>query len=97
MCYYARMSPNQRTVTVIEAAQDIGVHPQTIRHWLKTGILKGVKPSASQQAQWRIPASEVERIATGGTAYHQTESAEHDANNPLLIHSGPEEEVPATT
>ncbi len=91
------MSPNQRTVTVVEAAQDIGVHPQTIRHWLKTGILKGVKPSVSQQAQWRIPVSEVERIATGGTAYHQAQSAEHDANNPLPIHSSPEEEAQRTT
>ena len=65
MCYHMGMNSNQRTMTVIEAAQAIGVHPQTIRDWLKTGVLKGVKPGAAK-SHWRIPVNEVQRLTTGG-------------------------------
>ena len=51
-------------LTVKEAADRLKVHPETVRVWLRNGILKGTKP-AKRRIGWRIPASEVARVLRG--------------------------------
>lgn len=48
-------------LTVKEAAARLKVHPETVRVWLRDGILKGTQP-AMRRIGWRIRASEVERV-----------------------------------
>lgn len=54
----------RRFVTVDEAAQEIGVHPQTVRRWLRSGQMLGTL--ISRTAGYRIPRAEVERVLTEG-------------------------------
>lgn len=51
-------------VTVEEAAAMIGVHPQTVRRWLRDGQMKGTM--ISRAAGYRIRRQEVERVLTEG-------------------------------
>jgi excisionase family DNA binding protein len=46
----------EQTYTVQDAAKALRVNPATIRHWLKTGRLKGVKMGR----RWRIRESDLE-------------------------------------
>ena len=54
----------RRFVTVDEAAREIGVHPQTVRRWLRSGQMLGTL--ISRTAGYRIPRAEVERVLTQG-------------------------------
>lgn len=54
----------RRYVTVEEAAQTIGVHPQTVRRWLRAGQMLGTL--ISRTAGYRIPRAEVERVLSEG-------------------------------
>lgn len=51
-------------LTVQEAAERLKVHPETVRVWLRQGIIKGTQP-AMRRIGWRIPAAEVERLLRG--------------------------------
>ena len=51
-------------LTVQEAADRLKVHPETIRVWLREGVIKGTKP-VMRRIGWRIQASEVERVLRG--------------------------------
>lgn len=48
-------------LTVKQAAERLNVHPETVRVWLREGVLKGTMP-LKRRIGWRIPASEVERV-----------------------------------
>lgn len=50
--------------TVEETAERLKVHPETVRRWLRDGILTGYR--LTRRAGWRIPESELTRFATGG-------------------------------
>jgi excisionase family DNA binding protein len=50
-------------LTVADVARRLKVHPETVRRWLRTGTLRGVK--ISDQTGYRIRASEVERLLLG--------------------------------
>ena len=50
--------PNVLDVT--QAAAALGVHPETVRRWLREKRLRGTRLSV--QAGWRIPITEVERL-----------------------------------
>lgn len=55
------MRINRRTTmtSIKDAAEELGVHANTIRHWFDTGLIHGHRlPSGTR----RIPTSEVERI-----------------------------------
>ncbi len=54
----------RRYLTVEEAAREIGVHPQTVRRWLRAGQMLGTL--ISRTAGYRIPRAEVERVLTEG-------------------------------
>lgn len=51
-------------MTVDETAVRIGVHPQTIRRWLRSGQMLGTL--ISRTAGYRIPRDEVERVLEEG-------------------------------
>lgn len=51
-------------VTVDEAAERIGVHPQTVRRWLRAEQMLGTL--ISRTAGYRIPKDEVERVLEEG-------------------------------
>ncbi|MDY2647402.1 MULTISPECIES: helix-turn-helix domain-containing protein [Pyramidobacter] len=46
-----------KLLTVKEVAEIIGVHIDTVRIWLRTGRMKGVKFGKA----WRIPESELKK------------------------------------
>lgn len=50
------------TVNVPHFARRVGVHPSTVRIWLRTGRLRGIKLPGSVKNRWRIPRSELERM-----------------------------------
>ncbi len=53
-------TPDEQLLTVQKVADLFEVKPGTIRAWLKSGDLQGVKLSNSR---WRIPMAEVRRFA----------------------------------
>ncbi len=52
-------------MTVEQVAARLQVGAETIRRWLRTGKLRGVRLGATK-AGWRIAVSEIERIERGG-------------------------------
>jgi len=59
-----RRTMEREYVTVDEAADRIGVHPQTVRRWLRAGQMRGTL--ISRTAGYRIPKDEVERVLEEG-------------------------------
>ena len=51
----------ERFITVQDAAQQLQVHPQTVRVWLREGKLRG-RLIGGRKSGYRIPASEIERL-----------------------------------
>ena len=47
-------------VTVEDAAQYLGVHPETVRVWIRSGELRAAKIGRF----WRVRRSEIERFVT---------------------------------
>ena len=58
------MQDNKPYVTVEEAAEYLGVHPQTVRRWLRAGQIQG--RMISRAAGYRIRRDEVERVLECG-------------------------------
>lgn len=55
----------ERLLIVEQAAELLGLTPFTVRAWLRSGKLRGVKTSAAMQGQWRVPESAInELVAT---------------------------------
>ena len=55
-----RLARPTQLVTPEEAARQLAVAPKTIRDWLRSGTLAGVKVGGKL---WRIPQSEIERMS----------------------------------
>lgn len=54
----------ERMYTVPEVAERLRLHQQTIREWLRTGKIKGIRLGGTK-AGWRIPAAEIARLERG--------------------------------
>ena len=50
-----------RFITVQEAAEQLRIHPQTVRLWLRDGKLRG-RLIGGRKSGYRIPASEIDRL-----------------------------------
>lgn len=47
----------KRDITVQEAAEHMGVHPESVRRWLRRNLLRGYKLG---RAGWRIQSEDLE-------------------------------------
>lgn len=56
-----------RQVTVRQAAQYLSVTETTVRRWLLSGRLRGVRLGGTK-AGWRIPEQEVVRLLQGASS-----------------------------
>jgi len=56
---------SQSVLTVPEVAERLRLNEETVRRWLRTGKIQGVRLGGTR-AGYRIPASEVDRLL--GTA-----------------------------
>ena len=54
----------ERWLTVAQAAERIQVHPETVREWLRKGLLRGTL--ISRRAGWRVAQSELDRFLSEG-------------------------------
>jgi excisionase family DNA binding protein len=57
------MDQQDRYLTVEQVAERLQVHEETVRRWLRAGLLRG--HVISRRAGWRIRESEVDRFASG--------------------------------
>ncbi len=55
---------DEEVMTVAEVARRLRVHPVTLRKWLQSGKVRGVRLGGTKTG-WRIPASEVGRLLSG--------------------------------
>ena len=60
------MSEAEELLTVPEVAQRLRVHPETVRTYLRTGKLRGVR-FGGKRSGWRIRASDVDMLLSGTT------------------------------
>ena len=61
VCYHMHDMNNQPLYTVTEAAQKLGIHPDTLRRWHKSGIaFPLVLPGGNHR---RFTQGEIERLA----------------------------------
>jgi excisionase family DNA binding protein len=65
--YHSAMTSTEGvvTLTVPEAALRLRVNVDTVRRWLRTGRLRGVKPGGDRSG-YRIASSELDRLLTEG-------------------------------
>lgn len=49
--------------TIVEFAEKLRVHPNTVRNMIKSLRLSALKMSTGKRSAYRIPATEIERIA----------------------------------
>jgi excisionase family DNA binding protein len=62
----------ERFLTPEDVAKELSVSPLSVRHWLRSGRLKGVKISNL----WRIRESEVDRFIAKREQLNQEETAQ---------------------
>jgi excisionase family DNA binding protein len=58
------MEERRELLTVTEFAKIVGVHPQTVRRWLRDEQIQGTL--ITRQAGYRIRRSEVDRVLSEG-------------------------------
>ncbi len=55
---------SERWYTVAQAAEELNVHPETLRDWLRRGRIRGTR--INKRVGWRIARSELDRFFTEG-------------------------------
>ncbi len=65
-CYIPKgrkiVSHSKATLTLKEASEQLGVHPNTLRHWERRGLIRLIRLPGSRYR--RVPSSEVQRLLT---------------------------------
>src|SRR5215210_832941 len=74
------MTQQDELLTVDQVATRLKVHPETVRRWLRSGQLRGVR-FGGKRTGWRIRASEVELVLSGAK---QLELPDEDARTKKL-------------
>lgn len=59
---------SEKLLTVNEAAAALSLNIQTVRRWLKSGKLRGLKTGDGQTSRWRIPESAIVESLTAPTS-----------------------------
>jgi len=57
---------NKEHLSVIEFAEKIGKHPNTIRNAIKNGVIKAFRLGRTRRGTFRIPANEIDRLMEFG-------------------------------
>lgn len=52
----------ENTMSVAQAAEQTGMHPKTIRRWIKDGILRARRPG--EKGRYRITAADLDEAFT---------------------------------
>ncbi len=63
----------EQWLTVKQVSENLGVHEDTVRIWLRTGQLKG--RLLSRRAGWRIAASDLDAFMREGKPHTQQNAA----------------------
>lgn len=50
----------ERLLTVEEIAEQLGANPETVRRWLRSGDLRGIR--LAKKLGWRVPEREFQRF-----------------------------------
>ena len=66
---------DEELLTVAEAARRLRLSQETIRRWLREERIRGIR-LATARAGWRIPASEVSEMLSGGRQIPLPEGAD---------------------
>jgi excisionase family DNA binding protein len=56
---------DESMLTVAEVAERLRINPETVRVWIRSGKVKGIR-IGGDRIGYRIPESEVQRILKGG-------------------------------
>jgi excisionase family DNA binding protein len=56
---------SERLLTVNEAAAALSLNPQTVREWLRTGKLRGLRTTVN--GRWRVPETAIPEALTPHT------------------------------
>ncbi len=70
---------SEELYSVAEAAEKLRLHPQTIRRYLRQGVLRGAKFGA--KGGYRIPATEIQRLIP--TRQHEDQPSQKSPNERL--------------
>ena len=54
---------NKDFLSIIEFAEVLNLHPNTVRRAIKNGRISAFKVGAGKKASYRIPRSEIQRLA----------------------------------
>src|SRR4051812_43949539 len=68
-------------ITVQEAAEQLRIHPQTVRLWLREGKLRG-RLIGGRKSGYRIPASEMQRLLSPVDQPFANQNSEADVSCP---------------
>ena len=58
---------SERLLTVDEAAAVLSLNPQTVRRWLRTAKMRGLRTGEGKGAVWRVPESALTEALTPNT------------------------------
>jgi molybdenum-dependent DNA-binding transcriptional regulator ModE len=79
---YQSPGPTTRQVSVSQASRDLGISPETVRRWIKSGRLQGERAIRPQGAMWLVtlPATTPRDVlpATAVTTPHKAVDQEPD-------------------
>jgi len=57
-----------KVMTVNEVAERLAVHPETVKRWLRAGLLEGTKLPTGRwgRGEWRVSERDLTRFLEGG-------------------------------
>lgn len=73
---------NEQHLTVEEAAERLSLHEETVRRWLRTGKLAGIR-LGERRSGWRIPLSAVQAMLDASAAARSSPEESGRLHDPL--------------
>lgn len=58
---------NEKLLTVEQAAEVLSLNPQTVRRWLRTSKMRGLRTGQGKGSVWRVPESAITEALTPNT------------------------------
>ena len=57
------LDPTQAFFSVTILSKELGIHPNTLRYYIKTGRINAFRIGSGKNSHYRIPGCEIQRIA----------------------------------